>query len=274
MKKAFLLGAFLATLLVSSAQLNMEFGAKKTDLKNNALTFAVSYLASLDSIFGNQEYFLPGKRSFFLVTPELDINTGTEDATSSIVLKASGLLNVFKTKTVSGLIAPDYARTFHTFPMSIGLESNNRFNNVNGIVEVGWIPYYQSYARKSPTWIKRSRFGVFLQGGYKFSEADPGPGGEAYEGLEQQKRGIFRVRSHFTIDTDAILRLGVLSVGLVGSGEGWADIAYGEFYHKVEGRARVYLSPTQFFDFVWSSGSGAPLFNNAEQYGVGLVLKL
>lgn len=274
MKKLFLSILLIISLLTAESQLVLDLGASKTDLKNNAVTVGITYLQSLDSIFGGQELFIPGKNSFFMVVPEIDIRTGTEDAYSSINIKASGLFNVFKTKTVAGLIAPDYNKTFHSFPVSLGVETNNQFNNVNGIVEVGWVPYYQSYARNSPQFVKQSRFGIFIQTGYKFSDDSTGIGGEIYEGKEQAKKGILRGRGIFTVDTDAIIRISNVKVGLVGSAEGWADIANSEFYHKVEGRVRVYLNENQYFDVIGSSGSGAPLFNQATQYGVGMTIKL
>lgn len=264
----------MATVLVAQSQLTVELGAERTDLKKNAITFGITYLRSLDSIFGGQELFVPGKKSFFLVTPELDITTGTEDAFSSIILKASGLWNVFKTHTVAGLEAPNYNKTFHSFPISLGVETNNRFNNTNGIFEVGWVPFYQSYARNSPQWIKRSKFGVFLQTGYKFNSDSLGVGGEANESEEKEHKGILRGRGLFSVDTDAFIKIGGLNVGLVGSAEGWADIVNNGFYHKLEGRARVYLNPDQTFDVIFSSGSGAPLFNSAFQAGVGISIRL
>lgn len=264
----------MATVLVAHSQLTVELGAERTDLKKNAITFGITYLRSLDSIFGGQELFVPGKNSFFIVTPELDITTGTEDAFSSIILKASGLWNVFKTHTVAGLEAPNYNKTFHSFPISLGVETNNRFNNTNGIFEVGWVPYYQSYARNSPTWIKRSKFGVFLQTGYKFNSDSLGVGGEANESEEKEHKGILRGRGLFSVDTDAFLKVGGLTAGLVGKAEGWADIANSEFYYSIEGRVRLYLNPDQYFDVIWQKGSSAPLFNDSEQVGVGITIKL
>lgn len=260
--------------VTAHSQLDVNVGAAKTDLKNSAISIGLTYLRSLDSIFGNNEYFIPGKHSFFVVSPEIDIQTGTADAYSSIVLKASGLFNTFKTKEVSGLIIPDYHKTFHTFPISIGVETNNQFNNTNGILEVGWIPYYQSYGRASPEWIKRTDFGLYLQAGYKFNSDTSGVGGQANESEEQAEKAILRVRGSFGIDTDRFIKIRGLDIGIVGTADGWGDIINSAFYHKLEGRVRVYLTEATAFDFIFTSGSGAPLFNEGEQYGVGVRLKL
>jgi hypothetical protein len=258
----------------SYSQLNLNIGAIKTDLKNNAISVGITYLRSLDSIFGGQELFIAKKNSFFMVTPELDIQTGTEDAFSSIVLKATGLINVFKTHTVAGLEAPNYNKTFHSFPVSLGVETNNQFNNTNGILEAGWVPYYQSYSRQSPEWIKRTRFGVFLQAGYKFNADSSGIGGEVNESEEKEERAIFRAKGSFAVDTDKFIKIGGINIGLLGTADGWADIVNSAFYSKLEGRIRVYLSDATAFDVIFSSGSGAPLFNEAFQQGVGVSIKL
>lgn len=273
MKKILTVLLLLVTVICQS-QLTVELAATKTDLKDNAIRLGITYLRSLDSLFGNQEYFLPGKKSFFLVTPELDIQTGTQDAFSSINLKATGLLNFFKTTTVAGLITPDYNRTFHTIPISFGVETNNQFNNTNGILEVGWIPYYQSYGRKSPEWIKKTNFGIFLQGGYKFNKDTIGlVGGEVVETEEPEDRAIFRVKGSLGVNTDRLVKVAGFDIGLVGKADGWGDVVNNAFYYRLDGRVRVFLSDVQFFEFVFQKGSAAPLFNDAEQFGVGLTMR-
>ena len=168
---------------------------------------------------------------------------------------------------------PDFNRTAHTFPISVGVETNAAFNVTNGIVEVGWIPFYQSYTRPSPDWLKRTRFGVFLQGGYKFAEDTTGVGGQENSSEEPNKRGIFRAHGTGALDTEAFITIRGLGVGLVGTADGWADVVNSAFYYKLEGRARIYLTPETYFDFVISKGSGAPLFNEATQGGVSVGVK-
>lgn len=260
--------------VTAHSQLDVNIGAAKTDLKNSAISIGLTYLRSLDSIFGNNEYFIPGKHSFFVVSPEIDIQTGTADAYSSIVLKASGLFNTFKTKEVSGLIIPDYHRTFHTFPISLGVETNNQFNNTNGILEVGWIPYYQSYGRSSPEWIKRTDFGLYLQAGYKFNSDTSGVGGQANESEEQAEKAILRVHGNFGIDTDRFIQIRGLDIGIVGTADGWGDVINSAFYYKVVGKIRVYLSDATAIDISLSKGAGAPTFNEAVQGGVGVNIRL
>lgn len=274
MKKTIIALLLLIITFTARSQLEVQLGASKTDLKNNAITIGLTYLKSLDSIFGF-EHFVPGKKSFFLVTPELDLHTGTEDAYSSIVAKASGLFASFKTTTVAGLTTPDFNKTFHVFPVSVGIESNNSFNTINGILEAGWIPYYQSYGRNSPNWLKKTHIGVFLQAGYKFNLDTAGSnaiGGEIDESSEAPDNGIFRAKGSAQVNTGQIINISGFRIGLVGDADVWYDFLNSEVYHKLQGEVRVYLTEDQYLSFFFSKGSGAPLFNGANQIGMGVTL--
>jgi hypothetical protein len=275
MKKLLTLLLLSTLALSANSQLEVQIGASKTELRNNAITIGLTYLKSFDSLFGNQEHFIPGKKSFLVITPQLDIKTGTEDAFSSIIVKATGLISTFKTTEVGGLITPDFNKTFHVFPISIGAETNNLFNNINGIVEVGWLPYYQSYGRTSPDWLKKTNIAFFLQGGYKFKAAGvPAPpvGGEVDESEEQPANSILRAKGSAAINTGKLLQVNGLNIGLYAGADVWYDILNTAVYHKLDARTRFFLSDTQFLDFVYSVGSGAPLFNNSQQFGVGISL--
>lgn len=260
---------------MASAQLKVSVGAGKTDLRDNAITIGISYLKSFDSIWKQQSYLIAGKNSFFLISPEAQIQTGNQDAFSSITLKATGLLMTFKTTTVSGVVTPNTHGTFNTFPISIGVETNNLFNAINAIAEAGWVPWYQSATNSTPDWIKRTKFGLFLQAGYKFYVDTTGKtaiGGEVDESLEAIKSAIFRAKGSFGIDTKSIIKVNGLDIGLVGTADVWYDIANGEIYHRVDGRGRFYISVDNYIDLIYQKGSGAPNFNQGDQFGVGLTV--
>lgn len=274
MKKILIALIFIITTLVARSQLEVSLGATKTDLKQNAITIGLNYLKSLDSVFGFEQ-FIPGKKSAIVFTPELDIQTGTEDAYSSINIKATGLITKFRTTTVAGLLTPDFNKTFHVFPVSLGVESNNRFDNINGILEAGWIPYYQSYGSSYPDWLRKTNVGIFLQAGYKFNIDTSGSnaiGGEIDESEEQPDKGILRVKGSGQINTGKLISIGGFKIGLVGDGDVWFDLLNSAIYHKLVGEARVFLTDTQYLSFFYSFGSGAPLFNNAKQTGVGISI--
>lgn len=260
---------------VSYSQIQINLGAAKTDLKNNALNIGFTYLKSLDSAFGGQDIMVYGKKSFFMITPDVDFQSGNQDAFSSIVAKAQGNFVKFRTKEVAGLVTPDADKTLHVFPVAIGAESNSYFNFVNTIFEVGYAPYYHSPLSKAADWVKHTKIGFFLQAGYKFkidSSGSKATGGQVDESQEAFNKTIFRAKGNFSIDTKDLMKVGGFKLGLVGTSDVWFDIANGATYYKLEGIARVYLNPTIFFDVMWNKGSGAPNFNQGEQWGAGLTI--
>lgn len=251
---------FLFITIASQAQLQLSLGTMKTDTRNRAITLGIAWATNLDSLFQNSNFFSAGKRSSFSIHPSINMQTGTNDAFSSIEAKATGLLTTFKTTTVSGIVTPNTRRTFNTFPFSVGIESDNTFGFINGIVEAGWVPWYQSEPRDIPDFIKRTRFGVYLQGGYKFYSDSTGD------------KKIARAKGSFSIDTKRIITIQGLGIGLVGSADGWYDFFQRRTYHKIIGAARVFLSDVNFVDFEYQNGAGAPNFRQGEQYGLNLKI--
>lgn len=278
MKKLLFLGLTLLMVAGSFAQLQVQLGTIKTADKNTAINVGIVYIRSLDSIFNSMELFIPGKHSIFSVNPQIDVQTGTSDAFSSITAKLTGMFMTFKTTTLnsnSSVILPDLSRGVQTFPISIGAETNNTFSTVNGIVEAGWVPWYQSQTSKTPSVLKYTKFGIFLQGGYKFKADSAGvktTGGATDQSAEKLNNMLFRSKGSFSIDTKKLVNVGGINVGVVGSADVWYDFVNKQFYNKFSGIGRFYLATGQFFDLVYSKGSGAPNFNKNDQYGVALTV--
>ena len=263
----------LLSFQASAQKLELGVGTNVTELRKGAITIVVKYIQSFDSIWRNQDIFHAGRSSAFMLQPEIDIETGTEDAFSSINAKAVGLLMTFrKTRTQGGVEIPDFSKTFHIFPISVGVESNNLFNNVNGILEAGWVPWYQTVTNSAPEFLKSTKFGFFVQAGYKFSKSDTNQiGGKADESLEIDNRGLFRLKGNFSVDL-ATIKVGAYNIGLLGTADAWYDIINSAVYHRLDGRLRFYLASDNHLDFIYQKGSGAPNFNQGDQYGVGLIV--
>lgn len=285
MKKIIIFPAILFLCLISislKAQENnkpieLSIGSIKTDLQNSAINFGLSYMQSLDSLWEKQDFLLTGEKSLLLVTPRINIQSGTGDAFSSITAKVTGLTMLFDTISVGGIITPNTGRTFHTFPFSLGFETNNRFNIINGIAEIGWVPWYQAGTRKTPIWLKHTKLGVFIQGGYKFAIDTTGTmaiGGEVDQSKENTDNTIFRTKGSFGIDTKSLFKFSGVGVGLVGSADGWYDLINSQIYYSLQGKLRLYLTENEdkFFDFHYQKGSGAPNFNEGEQFGIDLTV--
>lgn len=266
-----LLGVLISNFIAAQ---EVTLGTVKTDLKQKSISFGVKYLKTLDSIWEQQDYLISGEKSLFLITPDLDIQSGTNDAFSSINAKITGLAMFFQTTKVAGQITPNTAKTFHTLPMSLGIETNNKFNLINSIFEIGYVPWYQAESRQIPRWLKHSKFGLFVQSGYKFkvdSTGDNSIGGEKDQSKEKLDNAIFRLKASFSIENKP-LKINYLKVGLLGKADGWYDFLNNEVYYNLLAKFRIFLTDNNYFDFLYQKGSGAPNFNQGSQYGMGLTV--
>ncbi len=262
---------------VTSAQekpLELSIGSIKTELKKNAIDFGIRYIESIDSLIKRKGLFLTGKTNLFQASPEINIQSGTEDAFSSIDIKLQGLFIFFKTTTIAGIETPCSACLLHTVPISAGVETNNNFNVLNGILELGYVPWYQSI-QKVPKLLKSTKIGLFFQGGHKFdwnNVGNPPVGGELDESKEKIDGAILRLKGTFAIDSKNLFPKSW--IGIVGGTDGWYDLLNDDFYYTLNGKLRFYFSSNKkrFFDIKYQKGSGAPNFNQGDQYGMGLTV--
>jgi hypothetical protein len=257
--------------------IEVSLGSIKTALKQNAISIGLSYSETLDNLWEKQDFLFAGDRSLFLITPRISVQSGNEDAFSSITVKITGLAMLFDTIQIAGILTPNTSKIFHTFPVSAGIETNNKFNIVNGIAEFGWVPWYQSATRKTPAWLKTTKLGIFVQTGYKFAIDTTGitsVGGEADQSKESTDHAIFRLKSDFGIDTRSLFELSGTGIGLLGNATGWYDFLNSAIYYTLQAKLRLYLSDNhdKFFDFHYQKGSGAPNFNQGDQFGIGLTV--
>jgi hypothetical protein len=105
----------------------------------------------------------------------------------------------FKTTTIAELEGiPDLSRNFHNFPIAMGFESDKNFSYLNGIIEAGWIPWYQNNSNVNK-YLRQTNFGLFVQTGYQFALNDSlkiknAALDESKEGLDSN---IMRLKSVF-----------------------------------------------------------------------------
>jgi hypothetical protein len=266
---------FISISLGSVAQVDMNISAIKTDLKDNAIKIGIKYLQQWDSLFQMKDIFGAKKHSLHQFSPSFDIQTGTADAFSSITAKISGMWMFFKSTKIRGYDIADVSKTWHIVPLSAGMETNKDFDILNAIVEVGWIPWYQSYAAKRPEWLRNTTVAFFLQGGYKFLKDTSGKiGGEVDQSKEKKSSGIVRLKGDVSANIFNPVQISVFRVGLVGGATVWYDVLNQAVYHKVDGDLRFFLTGNNddFISLNYQHGSGAPLFNSGDQFGIGLVV--
>ncbi len=251
---------------VSFAQTSFSLGAARTE-GTPALAVGIQWIKNFDSVLNTKTFFGAGKTSFVTFAPNIDVQTtynqgGVTNLFSSINLKAEGTLATFHTKEVGGYTIPDGNRTFWLFPFSVGAEADNTFKKINGIAEVGVVPWYQGNYNVLPEAIKRTKIGVFLQGGRKFyQDADP-------------EKTILRARGSFAIDTKRLVELQGLGIGVTGTADGWYDFLNQQTYYKVYFSGDVYLDAMNKFSFFYQRGVGAPNFYEGDLYGIALKVHL
>lgn len=262
--------------LAQNGQNTLSFQALKTDLRNNAINTAFKYLPVLDSLFSQREIFGAGPKSLFQLSPHFDYQAGTKDAFSYGIVKLDGFWMFFKTTQIADKTTPDTSKPFHLIPVSAGFETNKTFTTVNAIAEAGYSYWYQQPGVKIPAWIKKTQFGLFLQGGYKFNpdptQASISQGGSQDQSNEKSNSSIFRAKGNLKFDTKNLLKKNGFGFGFVGDSSLWYDFLNASVYYRLDGKARLYFNKDIYYDFTYEKGSGAPNFNQGDQYGMGLTV--
>ncbi len=272
MKKTAFLLCFIMVMNHSYSQKEFEIKTLKSDLKNNAIGFIINYLSDYSGIDFQKNF----KKAFATLTPEIITKAGTSDAFSQITLKLSGFYLSGRDTTIAGLPhVINTTRTLHVFPASLGIETSSDFNFLNSIVEFGYTPvYYLPGNKHVSNFIKHTQFGIFLQAGYK-SELDTAlmskiTGGKVDESSEKLNTTIFRSKATLNIDTKNLFQANNIGFGLIGKANYWFDFINSKSYYNIEGKFRIYLSQNKYFDLTYEKGSGAPNFNQGDQFGLGL----
>ncbi|MCH9053134.1 MAG: hypothetical protein IIA72_19085 [Proteobacteria bacterium] len=233
------------------------------------------------------------------IAPDVDLDGGGEDSFDSVVLKISGHFMTFDLQEIQArddqlnlipdesIIGLDLKKPFHVFPISAGIETTREMDFVNALVEVG----YRPYVLQGPFQIGRNlKFGIFLQGGYKFSVDDDPAAAAKREGgaRDESEEKTDDMLARLKIDLSGKIDLGDLGINFgdlgIGTGTGqsvtlipkvtgWYDAANSEFYHSVELALRFGLGDDKFFDLKYQNGSGAPNFNEGSQFGASLTVR-
>lgn len=274
MKKIILVVYFAASILSAFSQdAGMSLGYVRTELKKNAVGFAVDYAKKLQP---RLELFKPDHRSLLSFTPDLSILTGSNDAFNGVLAKYTGNIMLFDTTTISGIPGiPDLSKTFHNFPVSAGIETNQNFTFINGLLEIGYIPWYQNNKNLHSIW-RHTKAGIFLQGGYKsaLNDSISFEGGATDESSEKTDHALLRAKA--VIGFSPVFYFNPskqLGCSLIGNGTAWFDFLNGKVYYRLQGRLRLILTKDYNLDMGFEKGSGAPNFNQGEQFTTQLTIK-
>ena len=98
---------------------DFSLGFLKTELKNNAVRFAVDYAEKIEP---KLELFKTGSNHLWSFTPDVEVLLGSDDAFNGIVAKYTGNIMVFQTTEIAGIEGvPDLSKYFSNFPIFIDL---------------------------------------------------------------------------------------------------------------------------------------------------------
>lgn len=275
MKKVFSSVIGLLFSMFSLAQeADFNLGYIKTSIGKNAVSFAVNYAEKLEP---KLELFKANKTSLLSFSPDIKILLGSKDAFNGITAKYVGNIMQFKTTTISGIDGiPDLSKNFNNFPVAIGFETDKEFSFLNGLVEVGWIPWYQNNKAVNK-YLRQTKFGVFVQGGYKFSLNDStmlNMGGAKDESKEGLDSNIMRIKSEFGFSPVFYFdKEDGFGFSIIGTSSVWYDLINLEVYYNLVGKFRFLLTKDYYFDLGYEKGSGAPNFNQGEQFTANLGIR-
>jgi hypothetical protein len=279
---AFMLTATLALPCTVSAQdddetaavstpLAISLGTVRTELEQIALRVAIRYAKA----FSGADVLLASSNAALYFTPEFNLEGGDEDAFSSVIAKLAGSLLLFSVTEVDEVRTPNTA-FFHTVPFSVGIETSNRFDNINLLGEVGYVPWFQGSV---PPMLKTLRLGVFIQGGYKADvqdvplDPDANRGGNADESSEEPAAGLLRFKGRGAFSPKVTIdRKTGMGLGADLAGDIWYDVLNSEIYFAVKATLRILISDDRSFDFSYQKGSGAPNFNEGDQFSASLTI--
>jgi hypothetical protein len=271
LRSLWLLLALWPSLAAGQTPVNLSIGALRTEAERAAVRFVVDVASAISGA----DVQLNAKNGLLYLSPDIRIESGEDDAFNSIVAKVVGSVLFFQTVDVGGIPTPD-TRFFHALPVSAGIEADRGFENIAFLGEFGYVPWFQGAV---PRALKTSRVGVFVQGGYKaavdpLAEAEEmGPSGARDESAEAPNSGLFRFKASAKFAPEVTLSASRgIGLGVVGSGDLWWDVVNSEIYHRLEATFRIRVATDRYVDFSYQNGSGAPNFNEGDQFSANLTV--
>ncbi len=272
---------------------SISVGSLLTDLEVGAVRLAAEYSEDLPDIFLPRYDAVRQRGSLWDLSPSLTILTGDHDSFNGVVARLAGnymqfgVVYVDEAGRVVHPSTPDAIRTpatapnqtLHIVQVALATETDRGFHTISTLVEVGYTP--RLIADRQPgRWLELvSAAGIFLQGGGKFAVHEANlvlPGGGADQSLETTDSGLLRVRGELEAVRDlwrASTAGGDRGFRLLANGTGWWDVANAEPYHRLELIAEFYGIGGRAFDFRYENGSGAPHFNQGDQFSANITVR-
>lgn len=253
--------------------LSVALGTVRTNAEAAAMRIAIEYAESLGDVFRVRSR--EGGVRIVDFSPVVTLETGEADAFNRVIAKIHGNVIWVPDTTIAGVRTPCGTCFFHVVTVAGGIEADRAFDDVNVLLEGGWVPWYQNLPGARRGVLGQSTFGVFLQAGYKADLPDPAPDTLGVPDASEEAPGsaLFRLKADLALTRPiALVEFGRSGLAFLGRATGWLDLANGAAYHRVEAGLRLKLGEGESLDFVYQDGSGAPNFNPGEQFSASLVI--
>lgn len=251
-----------------------SIGSVEGEDGSSSLQGTFKYQVPLGEIFDSSFDPVRSRGSLFDITPDVFLNLSEGPNLNSVVVKVTGNYMRFSVVDIEGVYTPDSASYFSVFPISLGFEADQSFDNVVAVAEFGYVPFRLAPIGNSNFKLGvNPRVGVFAQFGYKFGAgSSSGSGASADQSSEPRDSEIARLKASadISIPLFSFGKTRPSPVSILVSAEAWYDLLNNEVYDREELIFRVGLGEGANLDFKYEHGSGAPNFNEGEQFGVFL----
>ena len=283
-----------STLNLGSYSLNTAVQALRTEAEKEAVGFVFDFFKDRQFFYSDITTCAHTGRCdpnrthgwLFDLSPDIRVNTGTEDAFQSIVAKISGNFIAFSLRPPRPggvpFPTPDPNALINVFPLSAGVETTADGDTVNVVGELGYVPFkFTGLPTIGKTDLQlgvNPLIGFFVQGGQKVrQEAEFETGGARDDSGEEEGKGIGRLKSVASMELTFPMRLLGQETGLSvrPSATGWYEFLHDEFYYTLELSVGIILleageNRRTLWEFTVQNGSGEPNFTEGTQFGTGL----
>lgn len=251
---------------------SLSIGTIQTQAERAATTFLIDYFEELSPTQLNFEDVGDNSASMVYFSPEASLQTGENDSFNSVLFKLGGTYLRAGVTEIANLKTPETDTLMHAVPFSFGIEADRDFNNVVGLLEVGYVPFHLGSSMK---WGLENKVGVFAQLGYKTSDDDndlEAPvGGAVDQSEEADDEAVARLK--FNTQFRFMLHQSEgFNVAIVPDVNAWFDMRNSEVYHQAVVKLVFGLTEDMSFDLRYEDGSGAPNFNEGDQFGAHFTI--
>jgi len=257
-----LIAVLVGSVDASDPGLSLTLGTVRLSAQQAGLAYALSYIGDLgDSLQGRFRSYDWGYAKW---EPEIDVAMGPAGFGHASLRAAAVACFTPQNEQVVGndtFVVPDTLGVMHDLLLSGGFETTPELDRLAGVAEFGYVPWLP------PDW-DWIRFGAFLQAGYQARLAEPDTTGDTVsQGPLARGRTRLSASGRFPARSSRAL-------GLDSEAECWYDFLDTKLRYSVVVALRLFMDFENSIDITYRRNSGAPAFQQGDQFGLGLTVQL